>query len=262
MNYSSQEVIQFVDEEDVKFIRLAFCDIDGNQKNISIMPNALMKAFSDGVSVDARVMGMDEDCEIVLHPEPDTLALLPWRPDHGRVVRMYCSITDTDGNVINQDKRYALSQTNCVAGEYVTTVDFYLFTLDESGNPTDVPYDNAGYMDIAPLDKCENIRRQICLTLEIMGVIPKTSCHSFGPGQNRISFCSDTVIGAADNLLTFASVARTMASSNGLCVDFSEKPIAGGPKNSCLVSVGNIKKQFSLEINPYISHLEFSEDKN
>ena len=45
MKYSAQEVMQYVIEEDVKFIRLAFCDIYGKQKNISIMPCELARAF-------------------------------------------------------------------------------------------------------------------------------------------------------------------------------------------------------------------------
>lgn len=104
-------------------------------------------------------------------------------------------------------------------------MQFYLFKTDENGESTGVPYDNAGYMDIAPLDKGENVRREICLTLEQMGIQPESSHHEAGPGQNEIDFCYADPITAADNTVTFLSVVRTLAARNGLYADFSPKPI-------------------------------------
>ena len=91
MKYSAQEVIQYISEEDVKFIRLAFCDVYGKQKNISIMPSELARAFEYGIAVDASAIngfGDETHSDLLLHPDPETLAVLPWRPEHGRVVRM------------------------------------------------------------------------------------------------------------------------------------------------------------------------------
>ena len=96
MKYSKQEVIQYVREEDVKFIRLAFCNVFGRQKNISIMPDELERAFSYGIAIDASAIagfGDEAHSDLLLHPEPDTLSVLPWRPEHGQVVRMFCHIT-------------------------------------------------------------------------------------------------------------------------------------------------------------------------
>ena len=56
MMYSKDEVMQFVEEEDVKFIRMAFCDIYGRQKNISIMPKELERAFEYGIAIDASAV--------------------------------------------------------------------------------------------------------------------------------------------------------------------------------------------------------------
>ena len=96
MKYSKQEVLQYVQEEDVKFIRLAFCNVFGKQKNISIMPDELPRAFSYGIAIDGSAIagfGDEAKSDLLLHPEPDTLMVLPWRPEHGRVVRMFCSIS-------------------------------------------------------------------------------------------------------------------------------------------------------------------------
>ena len=100
MRYSKQEVMQYVQEEDVKFIRLSFCDVFGRQKNISIMPDELPRAFAYGIAFDGSAIagfGDETHSDLLLHPEPETLSLLPWRPEHGKVVRMFSTITYPDG---------------------------------------------------------------------------------------------------------------------------------------------------------------------
>lgn len=102
--------------------------------------------------------------------------------------------------------------------------EFYLFKLNEAGNPTKIPYDEAGYMDIAPEDKGENIRREICLTLEQMGIRPESSHHEEGPGQNEIDIRYSDPLTAADNAMTFQTVVKTVSRQNGLYADFSANP--------------------------------------
>ena len=234
MNQTEQELMKYIEEEDVKFIRLTFCDIYGVQKNISIQRGELARAFDKGIGIDASYLdgfGGDYGKDIWLHPEPDTITILPWRPEHGRVVRIFCTLTYADGTPIETDTRALLRQAVRYAQSkgfrfhFKSEMQFYLFKTDESGESTGVPYDNAGYMDIAPLDKGENVRREICLTLEQMGIQPESSHHEAGPGQNEIDFCYADPITAADNTVTFLSVVRTMAARNGLYADFSPKPI-------------------------------------
>ena len=197
MKYSKEEVMQYVAEEDVKFIRLAFCDAIGNQKNISIMPGELPRAFDTGIAFDAsavRGFGDEAKSDLFLHPDPATLTWLPWRPEHGKVVRMFCDITYPDGRPFECDARALLKRAVADAAEagyeffFGAEQEFYLFELDETGEPTKIPYDRAGYMDIAPDDRGENIRREVCLTLEQMGITPESSHHEEGPGQNEIDF--------------------------------------------------------------------------
>ena len=240
MNYSKEEVLQYVAEEDVKFIRLAFCDVFGCQKNISIMPEELPRAFEYGIAFDASAIagfGDEARSDLFLHPEPETLTPLPWRPEHGRVVRMLCHITYPDGTPFECDTRSLLKKAvdDAAAAGYAfrfgAEQEFYLFELDENNEKTNKPYDKAGYMDIAPADKGENIRREICLTLEQMGIRPESSHHEEGPGQNEIDFRYSDAVSAADNALTFQTVVRTVARRNGLFADFSPKPIPDKPGN-------------------------------
>lgn len=240
MLYSKDEIVQYAREEDVKFIRLAFCDVFGRQKNISIMPDELQRAFDYGIAFDAsaiRGFGSVSHSDLLLHPEPDTLAALPWRPETGRVVRMYSTVTYPDGTPFECDTRALLRNAMQAAKDagyrfyFGAEQEFYLFRLDENGKPTKEPCDEAGYMDIAPDDHGENVRREICLTLEQMGIRPESSHHEEGPGQNEIDFRYADALTAADNTMTFQTVVKTVAHRNGLCADFSAKPLENAPGN-------------------------------
>jgi glutamine synthetase len=246
MRYTKDEIIQYVSEEDVKFIRLAFCDVFGVQKNIAIMPEELPRAFEYGIAIDAsaiRGFGDVVNSDLLLHPDPDTLAELAWRPETGKVVRMYADITYPDGTPFECDTRTLLKQAIKTAELQGYTFafgeeqEFYLFKLDDIDNRTYEPYDNAGYMDIAPEDRGENIRREICLTLEKMGIHPERSHHEEGPGQNEIDFRYSDPLTAADNALTFQMVVKTIARRNGLYADFSPKPLKDAPGNGCHINV-------------------------
>ena len=234
MQYTPEEIRQYAAEEDVKFIRMAFCDVEGRQKNIAIMPGELDWAFRYGIAIDGSAIpgfGGEVHSDLLLYPDPSTLCVLPWRPEHGRVVRMFCAVTRPDGTEIEADARSLLKRAVADAEAagltftFGTEMEFYLFCRDENGEPTKSPYDEAGYMDIAPADKGENIRREVCLTLEQMGIRPEGSHHEEGPSQNEIDFRYSDPLSAADNAVTFCAVVRTIAARNGLCADFSPKPL-------------------------------------
>ena len=255
MKYSKEEIMQYVAEEDVKFIRLAFCDVFGKQKNISIMPGELPRAFEHGVAFDASaIMGFGDEThsDLFLHPEPETLIPLPWRPEHGRVVQMFSTITRPDGTPFACDTRNYLKEAmkKASAAGYEFTFgaeeEFYLFLLDEKGNPSKTPCDTAGYMDIAPEDRGENVRREVCLTLEKMGIYPESSHHEDGPGQNEIDFRYADALTAADQAMTFQRTVKIVAHRNGFAADFSPKPIENAAGNGFHINV-SLRAAFSDE---------------
>ncbi len=230
------EILQFVAENDVKFIRLAFCDLFGMQKNISILADELETTFADGVSFDASAIagfcGV-ADSDLLLRPDPATILLLPWRPQQGRVARFYCSIYRPDGQPFAYDTRAMLRRAveDCRKAGYECRIgaesEFYLFKTDEDGEPTRQPFDKGGYFDMAPLDKGENIRREICLTLEEMGLHPESSHHEQGPGQNEIDFRFSDALSSADDFMTFKTAVKAIATRNGLFASFLPKPLMG-----------------------------------
>ena len=244
--YTREDVLTFVEEEDVKFIRLAFVDIFGKQKNIAIMPGELKRAFSEGIPFASSNIDGFKDyvlSNLYLHPDPSTLSILPWRPSNGRVVRMFCNVTYPDGTPFEGDSRSILQAAieyaskngvNCTFGN---ESEFYLFKTDDEGRPTKEPFDEAGYLDIAPEDKGENVRREICFTLSDMGIVPESSHHEAGPGQNEVDFRYSDPLTAAEDALTLRAVIKTIAMRNGLYADFSPKPLEEHSGNGMYIKI-------------------------
>lgn len=231
---TQKEVMEYIEEENVKFIRLAFFDVKGHQKNISIQPSELLRAFSKGISFDASsIEGFNDEAhsDLFLVPEPRTLSILPWRSFDGSVVRMYCDIYNPDGTLYKNDTRYLLKQALEQAKKAQIEIrcgneyEFYLFQLDEKGKATKTPLDQAGYMDIAPFDQGEDVRRQICHYMMEMGMEPEASHHEQGPGQNEIDFRYNNPLLAAEDGATLRWVIKTVAQANGLVANFMPKPL-------------------------------------
>lgn len=156
---------------------------------------------------------------------------------------MFCAIKRPDGTDFEPDTRTILkkaiadSESAGIHFAFGSEMEFYLFKRDENGDPTTITYDNTGYMDIAPEDKGENVRREICLTLEQMGIKPESSHHEEGPGQNEIDFRYSDPLTAADNTMTFRTVVSNVSARNGLFADFSAKPLKDKPGNGMHINI-------------------------
>ena len=232
--YSYEEIEEYVREEHIQFIRLMFPDAVGRAKFVTVMPSELKRAFSDGISFDgSAVQGYGDSArsDRLLLPDPAAMAIVPWHPVQGKMVRFYCSVLDGDGRPDPNDTRALLRAAteqaaqmgvSCKIG---TEFEFYIFQTDAAGQRTTVPFDRAGYMDIDPGDRCEGLRREICFTLMDMGIEPESAHHEEGPGQNEIDFHPADPLTAADNAMTFKSVVRTIAVRNGLYASFYPKPL-------------------------------------
>ncbi len=255
---SQQEAADLIKNSDIKFVRLAFCDVYGVQKNISVQAAELERAFTQGIAFDASSIAGFRDpshSDLFLFPDPMTMTLLPWRPSRGGVARFFCEIRNPDGTPFSADSRSFLAATEQLLAEHGLRCDigaeceFYLFKLDENGNPTDIPLDRGGYFDIAPTDGGENVRREICQTLEAMGIQPERSHHEQGPGQNEIDFRYSNALSAADNVVTFKQVVSTVAARNGLWASFAPKPLAGEAGNGFHINCSLSKCDIRADVN-------------
>jgi glutamine synthetase len=256
---SIEELLEYVEEEDVRFIRLTFFDVYGAQKNISILPDQLEKALRKGMPVESSgIAGFDQDQTLYLRPDLSTCMILPWRSLQGSVILLMCDILHEDGTPYDRDTRALLKKSadkikaEGIGLEMSAQFEFYLF--DEA---TGLPLDNGGYLDVAPLDKGEDIRRQICMTLEQMGLQPQASFHQAGPGQNEIDFHASDPLTSADEASVFKWAVRTLASQHGCTADFSPKPLTNKPGNGMHLRVHvEDKKDFDRFYAGVLSHLD------
>lgn len=233
-----EEVLDFIEEENVKFIRLAFFDVFGEQKNIAIMPGQLKRAMTEGISFDSSAIagfGEDVHSDLFLHPDFSTVSIVPWRPMDTGVCRVFCDVSRPDGTIFPRDCRYILKQAiqyardKGIQVDFGPEIEFYVFKKDETGQATKEPIDHAGYMAVGPDDKGENLRRDICFALIDMGITPEASHHEQGPGQNEIDFHYGDALTTADNTSTTKWAIRNLAEVNGMSADFSPKPIQDQP---------------------------------
>lgn len=260
MRYSWEDVQTFVQEEDVRFIHLVFCDVFGRQKNIAILPSELSRAVSYGIAIDASAIsgfGGAVHSDLFLHPIPDSLTLLPWRPEQGKLVELRCFVTYPDGRLFENDTRSILREAVRRAEQaglsfaFGPELEFYLFRLDDNGESTGRPYDNASYMDAAPEDKGEGIRREICMMLQALNIQPEGAHHEEGPGQNEIDFRYSDALTAADNAMTFRSVVKTVAARNGLYADFSPRPLKNSPGSGFHINM-SVKAEAGEDLLPHM----------
>lgn len=232
-NYSKEDIIRLVEEEDVEFIRLQFTDILGNLKNIAITSSQLEKALNNRCTFDPSAILGFEGCkggELLLCPDPATLEIFPWRPQQGKVARMICDVYNLDGTPFEGDSRYVLKKAINKAAEMGYTFEvgqeseFFLFHTDDNTLPTTITHEQAGYFDCSPLDFGENARRDMVLTLEDMGFEIESSHHEAARAQHEIKFKSDEALATADNILTFRLAVKTIAKRHGLHATFMPKP--------------------------------------
>ena len=220
-------------EEDVEFIRLQFTDMFGAIKNIAVTARELPRALNNQCIINAeQIAGMDPEkgSDLYLRPILDTFAILPWRPQQGKVARMICDLYCPDGTPYKNSPRYILERVAKEAEQegYTCYIDpeceFFLFHTDDNGMPTTVTHEKAGYLDMSPLDLGENARRDMVLTLEDMGMEVESSHHEAAPAQHEIDFSYGEVRDIADCIMTFKMAVRIVAKRHGLHATFMPKP--------------------------------------
>jgi glutamine synthetase len=236
MKYTKEDIFRIVEEEDVAFIRLQFCDIFGVPKNIAIAASQLESALNnecmfDGVSVEGFVRSDESD--MYLYPDLDSFEIYPWRPQAGKVARMFCDVYTIDRKPFSGDPRNILKRVANKARamglnfKINPEAEFFLFDYDDDGQPTTKTHEKASYFDVAPADQGENVRRDIILNLEEMDFDISSSHHEIAPAQHEIDFKAEDAERAADMIMTFKMAVKTIAKKHGLYATFLPKPTEG-----------------------------------
>lgn len=234
---SKDEIKKQIEKENVKFIRLQFTDMLGTIKNVEIPLSQLDKALDnkmmfDGSSIEGFVR--IEESDMYLYPDLDSFVIFPWTSDKGKVARFICDVYNADGTPFQGCPRYNLKRNlkrmeelGFTAFNIGTEPEFFLFKLDEKGEPTLELNDRGGYFDLAPTDLGENCRRDIVLELEEMGFEIEASHHECAPGQHEIDFKYSDAVKHCDDIQTFKLVVKTIARKHNLHATFMPKPLFG-----------------------------------
>ncbi len=226
-------VLKKANENNIKFIRLWFTDVQGFLKSFAITVEELEEALTEGMGFDgSSIEGYSriEESDVIAMPDPSTFQLLPWSPKENGVARMFCDIQETDGSIFKGDPRWVLKKilkkikdmgyTYYVGPE----LEFFYFRKD-TGEPETL--DRGGYFDLTTLDMASELRRDTVLFLEAMGIGVEYSHHEVAPSQHEIDLRYTDALSMADNAMTYRLVVKEVASRHGVYATFMPKPIFG-----------------------------------
>jgi glutamine synthetase len=224
-------VLRLAKEHDVRFIRLWFTDILGFLKSFAITIDELEEALEEGMGFDgSSIEGFAriDESDMLAMPDPNTFCLLPWRPKENAVARMFCDIVHPGGKPFDGDPRLVLKRNLARAAKAGHTfyigpeLEFFVFRNAD----TPVPLDVGGYFDLTPLDAASDLRRDIILAMEEMGIGVEYSHHEAAPSQHEIDFRYTDALTMADNVMTYRLVVKEIAFKQGVYATFMPKPLA------------------------------------
>lgn len=230
------DILKMCQDEEIRFLRMQFTDIFGVNKNVEVPASQFDKALNgeilfDGSSIEgfARI----EESDMLLNPDLDSFRIMPWQNSEGKIARVICDIMNPDGTPFEGCPRGTLKRVCKKAQKMGYTMqagpeaEFFLFLIDEKGNPTRDTHDSAGYFDLAPLDLGEDARREIVNVLNAMGFEVEAAHHEVAVGQHEIDFKHASAVETADNVATFKFVVRKIAQKFNLHATFMPKPVYG-----------------------------------
>jgi glutamine synthetase len=231
-------VLRALEERDVRFVRLWFTDVLGFLKSVAVAPAELEGAFAEGIGFDgSAIEGFARvyESDMLAKPDPSTFQILPWRGEGPSTARMFCDIVMPDGSPSYADPRYVLKRILATAADQGFTfythpeIEFYLFKNNPEAGTEPVPVDRSGYFDHTAQSKGSDFRREAITMLESMGISVEFSHHEGGPGQQEIDLRYADALSTADNIMTFRTVVREVALSQGIWATFMPKPFTSHP---------------------------------
>lgn len=225
-------VLRSVEQRDIRFVRLWFVDILGRLKNFAISPEDLEVAFEEGIGFDGSAIegfATPEEADMLAFPDASTFQILPWRPSHNGVARVFCDVCTPDREPFAGDPRAALRRMFHKAEKagYLLNVgaelEYYYFP-DEH---TPEPLDNVGYFDLSVSDAARDLRRNTVLTLEKMSVPVEYTFHAAGRSQHGMSLRHAEALSMSDAITTAKLIIKQQAYESGCHASFMPKPLAG-----------------------------------
>ena len=231
-------MLRALEERDVRFVRLWFTDVLGFLKSVAVAPAELEGAFAEGIGFDgSAIEGFARvyESDMLAKPDPATFQILPWRGEGPTTARMFCDIVMPDGSPSYADPRFVLKRILATAADKGFTfythpeIEFYLFKDVPVDGVEPVPVDRSGFFDHTAQSKGSDFRREAITMLEAMGISVEFSHHEGGPGQQEIDLRYADALSTADNIMTFRTVIREVALSQGIWATFMPQPFTSHP---------------------------------
>jgi glutamine synthetase len=231
-------VLRALEERDVRFVRLWFTDVLGFLKSVAVAPAELDSAFHEGIGFDgSAIEGFARvyEADMLAKPDPSTFQILPWRGATPSTARMFCDITMPDGSPSYADPRHVLKRSLGKAADLGFTfythpeIEFFLFKHPHELGSSPVPVDHSGFFDHTAQGGGQDFRREVITMLEAMGISVEFSHHEGAPGQQEIDLRYADALSTADNIMTFRTIVREVALSQGIYASFMPKPFAEHP---------------------------------
>ncbi len=238
MNRQEEFVLRTIEERDIRFVRLWFTDVLGTLKSVAVAPAELEGAFAEGIGFDgSAIEGLTRvyEADMLAKPDPSTFQILPWRGDPPGTARMFCDLQLPDGAPSFADPRHVLQRALTKAADlgftFYTHPEIEFFLLEQERGPLGrpVPVDDAGYFDHVPHGTGHDFRRAAITMLENMGISVEFSHHEGAPGQNEIDLRYADALSTADNIMTFRTVVKEVALTQGIYATFMPKPFSEHP---------------------------------
>ena len=227
------QAIQLLRARGVRYLRLAFTDIFGVARGVEVSAGQFDKAVSGRVMFDGSAMDGDarvEESDMLLRPDLRSLRFVPSAPETATLV---CNVHRPDGGRFEGDPRGSLEravaalETLGFEARIAADLEFFLFRLDESGEPSPTPHDRGGYYELGPGDRGAGVRRELLEAVAAMGLEVRASLHEVAASQHRIELAPLPALAMADALTQLRVLVRSTANRFGLYASFMPKPLLG-----------------------------------
>ncbi|MDA0247565.1 MAG: type I glutamate--ammonia ligase [Proteobacteria bacterium] len=262
---SAKEVMKLIADNEVKFVDFRFTDTRGKEQHVSV-PASMVDddKFESGHAFDgSSIAGWKgiEASDMLLMPDPDTAVLDPFREE--ATLNITCDVIEpSDGKGYELDPRSLSKRAEAFlkasgvgdAAFFGPEPEFFIFdgvtwTCDMSGSSVKIKTEEAswstgidyeggnlghrptvkgGYFPVPPVDSLQDIRSEMCLILEQMGVPVEVHHHEVaGAGQCEIGTKFSTLTQRADWNQILKYVVMNVAASYGKTATFMPKPVVG-----------------------------------
>lgn len=231
-NFSSEEVLEKLEDEEIQFVMFSFVDILGNLKEVITPIDKVKNVFDYGLTFDSSsVVGYAniENSDMIIKPDLSTLRILPWTDNIHKTAWFMCDVYKEPNLLYESDSRYilkkVLSEIEQLGYQFNVGLELEFFLFSNSSDYK--PIDNNGYFDVETLYLRQQEGHILIHALNSAGIDVEKFHHEVAPGQYEISINYANALSIADQVIAMKYVIQMLANQLGYKVNFNAKPLYG-----------------------------------